>query len=120
MSETGPRLNASLVQNPTDSAVIPETAELFVNLMGECGETTQAVSKLLMYGPSSCSPFDPDQEPNIRAIEREVGDILGVVEELIERGVFNRAIIENAAALKRTRLPRWTTGRLAVRDSGVF
>lgn len=109
------------VKTLTDSAVSPATAEVLTNLVGECGETLQAVSKLLQHGPFSYDPTLPaeQRETNRVALEREVGHILGVVEVLVGRGVLRADVLDLHRREKLERLPEWSHGRLAVRDGGL-
>lgn len=104
------------IHTPTDTASTPEVAELLVNLMGECGETTQAASKVLQHGPGSYNPILEFPGPsNINSLERELGDILGVIKKLAQLGYIDEARIAVHADAKLARLPFWTHGELAVR-----
>jgi len=60
--------------------------ELFSVLQEECGEVVQAVSKITRFGEDSCNPKDRKKITNIKKLESELGDILGVLKLLIEEG----------------------------------
>ena len=102
------------VQTPTASAVSPADAELLLNLNGECCEAGHAITKLLQHGPESFDPTCASGETNRAALEREIGDILGCVEMLVERGILSRAGIGTAKLRKTLRYPDWSHGELAV------
>lgn len=111
----------SHVQTPTFSALSPAAAELLVNLTGECGETVQAASKVLQHGPFSYDPTKPPEtvETNQSALERELGDILGVIKMLADAGVVRPDLIELYCDQKIARYPHWAHGELAVRPGGL-
>ena len=63
----------------------------------EGGETTQAVSKYLRYGPYSTSPYDSEHKTNVALVEEELADIVSGIQILARMGVINSLIIENMA-----------------------
>lgn len=61
---------------------------LLVQLMEECGEVTQAASKILRFGIDDFHPRDPELT-NKRRISQECGDILGMIDMLIADGIID-------------------------------
>jgi hypothetical protein len=108
----------ALVQTPTLSAVGPETAEILTNLSGECGETVQAISKVLQHGPFSAWP-EGSTPNNIERLAFEIGNLLACVEMLAERGVLPQKYVELGISAKQDRLPDYSHGELAVRAGGL-
>lgn len=104
-----------MVDTPTNTATLPHVAELLVNLLGECGETVQAVSKTLQHGPLSCGPGQSNC--NLADLERELGHILGVAKMLVDAKYISQAGIDAGIAGKLAKYPLWSHGELAVRDA---
>jgi NTP pyrophosphatase (non-canonical NTP hydrolase) len=73
----------------TDAAV-----ERYACLAEEAGEIVQVIGKILRHGPSSASPFDPDQVTNKELLEREVGDLLHWVGVLAAHGDVDTRKVE--------------------------
>lgn len=66
-----------------------------LKLAEECGEATQMVSKFAEYGPDSYSPLDPNKESNLSLLSKEAGDILAVIDHLIDSGIIDEEILIN-------------------------
>jgi len=62
-------------------------------LMEECGELTQACSKIMIYGEESCHP-DTD-ETNKERLQSEMGDVLAAISIVSETyGLDSHAIAD--------------------------
>lgn len=70
-------------------------AELFALLSEECGETVQAIGKILRHGKHSWNPDVAGKRTNIEDLEKELGDILAVIEILRRAKVIDIANIES-------------------------
>lgn len=66
---------------------LSEEQHLIVCLMEEAGEVVQAASKCLRFGMHD-SPPDSKLELNRSYLLREIIDFLGVLEEVLERGIL--------------------------------
>ena len=80
--------------------------ELFVITMEECGEVTQACSKILRRGSEN-----PGKE-NLQALSDEVGDVMCMIELLVEYGYLEADKLLERVAVKREKLKRWSNLRL--------
>lgn len=74
--------------------------ELYVVLSEECGEVVQSVSKILRFGETTFNPKDRKKTPNVKLLEAELGDILGVFKLLIEENHLNGENIMKCAEAK--------------------
>ena len=78
-------------------------AELFALLAEECGETVQSVGKILRHGKHSWNPDMVGKHTNIEDLEKELGDILAVI-EIMRRGKL--IDIANVESRKSTKLEK--------------
>lgn len=78
-------------------------SELFAVLAEECGETVQAVGKILRHGKYSWNPDVVSKRTNIEELEKELGDILAVIDLLVRSKVIDAA---NMHSLKDAKLQR--------------
>jgi NTP pyrophosphatase (non-canonical NTP hydrolase) len=79
--------------------------ELLTILAEECAEVIKAVSKALRFGLADGYPGT--LTTNSADIGQEVGDILCVVEKLVERGILNVSEIDGAVVQKSAKLDRY-------------
>lgn len=79
--------------------------ELLTVLAEECCEVGQRVAKALRFGVAEVQPGQPLS--NARRISDELGDLLGVMDRLLERGVLNDTDIEIAREVKRIKLEKF-------------
>lgn len=62
-----------------------QTREILLILQEECAEVTQAVSKCMRFGPDQLKPGK--DRTNIQMLEEEIGDLLAMVELLVDEKV---------------------------------
>lgn len=74
-----------------------EREELLVILMEECGEVIQEASKLLRFDDT-----DSDR------IEKEVGDLLCMIELMCQKDLIDSNILEPHMNAKRDKLTEWS------------
>lgn len=81
--------------------------EVLIILQEECGEVVQEVCKIMRYGPDQCKPNS--DETNIQALAKEVGDLLAMVELLVDlnAGVDNE-MLNQAKINKFKKLSQWS------------
>lgn len=84
-----------------------ETREILLILQEECAEVTQAVSKCFRFGPDQMKPNKP--MTNIQMLQEELGDLLAMVELLVDNnvGVTNEGL-EIAKKNKFKKLKKWS------------
>lgn len=83
------------------------TKETLMILQEECAEVTQAISKILRFGFDSVHPSD-SWDTNTIKLENEVGDVLTMIDILVEQGVISESSINKAKIKKRERLYIWS------------
>ena len=73
-------------------------------LQEECAEVTQAVSKVFRFG------FDSEHQgkTNKEMLEEEIGDLLCMIDILIEQCVINDEEVNIARKNKREKLKKWS------------
>ena len=76
--------------------------ELFVILQEESAEVVQAVSKTFRFG---------ETPRNIKELETEIGDFLGVLKLLIEEGHLDPIALEKAGDAKIKKLEKYMTNQ---------
>jgi NTP pyrophosphatase (non-canonical NTP hydrolase) len=72
----------------------------------ECAEVTQAISKCFRFGLDQIKPGKP--KTNREHLEEEIGDLLCMVDILIERKVISSDIVEQARLMKKSKLIEWS------------
>lgn len=75
-------------------------AELFALLSEECGETVQAIGKILRHGKHSWNPDVVGKRTNIEDLEKELGDILAVLDIMTRGKVIDMKNIESMRQAK--------------------
>ena len=70
----------------------------------ECAEVIQAISKVFRFGMDEL--FNGDT--NKQRLEMELGDLLCMIELMIEKNLVNREKIDQCLLNKRTRLETWS------------
>lgn len=84
----------------------PPEAERLAILAEEAGEVVQACGKILRHGYSSFHP--QTRIGNRTALEKEIGDFIGIARALVEAGDVDGDRIEEAAAKKVANASRFT------------
>jgi len=78
--------------------------EALAILQEECAEVTQAVSKVFRFG------FDTEfnGRTNRQRLEEEVGDLLAMVDILVQNGVLSDTELNRAKVAKTEKLKKWS------------
>jgi NTP pyrophosphatase (non-canonical NTP hydrolase) len=78
--------------------------ETLAILQEECAEVTQAVSKVFRFG------FDTEfnGRTNRQRLEEEVGDLLAMVDILVQNGVLSDTELNRAKVAKTEKLKKWS------------
>ena len=74
-------------------------------LQEECAEVTQAVSKVFRFGLDTTF----DMRTNRQRLEEEVGDLLAMVDILIENSIISEKEVNKARQNKKRKLEKWST-----------
>jgi hypothetical protein len=75
-------------------------------LQEECAEVVQAVSKIFRFGDDNFPP--KSGTTNKENLEIEIGDLVTLVDILIELGYLDSHNIEISSDLKRQKLKKWS------------
>jgi NTP pyrophosphatase (non-canonical NTP hydrolase) len=78
--------------------------EIMLIAQEECAEVTQAISKVFRFG------FDSEHngKTNHQRLTEEVGDLLCMIQLLMEKDILNESAVYSAALQKRNKLERWS------------
>jgi NTP pyrophosphatase (non-canonical NTP hydrolase) len=86
-----------------DSSKIKEVMDI---LQEECAEVIQAVSKISRFGIDNLKPGKP--KTNREHLEEEVGDMLAMIDIMIEQGIVTQDNLNIAKAAKIEKLKKWS------------
>jgi NTP pyrophosphatase (non-canonical NTP hydrolase) len=75
-------------------------------LSEECAEVIQAVSKCHRFGLNNFKPGKP--KTNCEHLEEEIGDLLAMVDILVDIGVVDQVSLEVAKIAKIEKLKKWS------------
>ena len=78
--------------------------EVMLILQEECAEVTQAISKIFRFGSSA----EHNGRTNQSRLSEEVGDLLCMIDLLVERGIVSDTDINQARLKKRDKLQVWS------------
>ena len=84
-----------------------QVIEVMDILQEECAEVIQAVSKISRFGIDNYKPGKP--KTNREHLEEELGDVLAMIDILIEYGVISEDHLEYAKAAKIEKLKKWSS-----------
>lgn len=76
-------------------------------LSEECAEVIQAVSKCHRFGLDNYKPGKP--KTNCEHLEEELGDLLAMIDILIEMDVITETSVMQAKVAKIEKLKKWST-----------
>ena len=76
-------------------------------LQEECAEVIQAVSKCSRFGINNYKPGKP--LTNREHLEEELGDLLAMVDIMLEQGIVSWGNLEVAKQTKIEKLKKWST-----------
>jgi NTP pyrophosphatase (non-canonical NTP hydrolase) len=82
--------------------------ETLVITQEECAEVIQAISKVLRFGFDSSYPFQ-ESATTRECLEMEVGQLLCMVDILVEQGVLDATNVRQARSYKREKLKEWSS-----------
>jgi NTP pyrophosphatase (non-canonical NTP hydrolase) len=84
--------------------------EILLITQEECAEVTQAISKVFRFGFDDCWPRGEDWVPtNKERLEEEVGDLLCMIDIMVENGIISDEKLNKARNNKRQKLKTWSS-----------
>jgi len=81
--------------------------EVLLITQEECAEVTQAISKVFRFGGEGRWP-DETSLSNKEKLEEEVGDLLAMIDILIERCYLSDTLVNAARINKKEKLKKWS------------
>jgi NTP pyrophosphatase (non-canonical NTP hydrolase) len=75
-------------------------------LSEECAEVIQAISKCHRFGMDNYKPGKP--KTNRDHLQEEIGDLLAMVDILLEMDVIEQTILDSAKRAKIEKLKKWS------------
>lgn len=75
-------------------------------LQEECAEVIQAVSKCRRFGLNNIKPGK--LRTNLECLEEEIGDLLAMVDILVEHNVLSYDNLQTANKAKKEKLKKWS------------
>jgi NTP pyrophosphatase (non-canonical NTP hydrolase) len=81
--------------------------EVMAILAEECAEVIQAISKCNRFGMDNFKPGKP--KTNRQHLEEEVGDLVAMVDIMMDLGIISVAAVDFAAVAKVEKLKQWST-----------
>lgn len=70
----------------------------------ECAEVTQAISKVFRFGIDA----EYNGRTNYQRLTEEVGDLLCMIDLMVESGIINDDAVHRAITTKRNKLQQWS------------
>lgn len=83
-----------------------KTKEIFCITQEECAEVTQSISKIFRFGFDSTHPVT--QKSNLQSLEEEVGDLLAMIDIMVEKCIISDNNINAARQAKKEKLKIWS------------
>lgn len=81
-----------------------ENREIMLIAQEECAEVTQAISKVFRFGIDG----EHNERTNRERLEEEVGDLLCMIEMMIERDIIGAEAVAKAGVAKKQKLAKWS------------
>jgi NTP pyrophosphatase (non-canonical NTP hydrolase) len=78
--------------------------EIMLIAQEECAEVTQAISKVFRFGIEG----EHNGATNRERLEEEVGDLLCMIEMMIEAGIIDGNTVAQAGVNKKQKLAKWS------------
>jgi NTP pyrophosphatase (non-canonical NTP hydrolase) len=84
----------------------PKIKEVMDITQEECAEVIQAISKISRFGIDNYKPGKP--KTNREHLEEELGDMLAMIDIMLEKGVVTLDNLNIAKAAKIEKLKKWS------------
>ena len=84
-----------------------KTKEVMDILQEECAEVIQAVSKISRFGIDNFKPGKP--KTNREHLEEELGDMLAMIDIMLEKSVISLEHLEVSKKAKIEKLKKWSS-----------
>ena len=84
-----------------------QTKEILCITQEECAEVSQSISKIFRFGFQSKHPKTGID--NKQHLEEEIGDLLAMVDILVEKCIISDSNLNQARKTKREKLKQWSS-----------
>ena len=81
-----------------------ENDEIMLIAQEECAEVTQAISKVFRFGIDG----EHNGKTNKHRLEEELGDLLCMIELMVEKDIVDAEAVAYARVAKKTKLATWS------------
>jgi NTP pyrophosphatase (non-canonical NTP hydrolase) len=78
--------------------------EIMLIAQEECAEVVQAISKIFRFGPDDVY----NDFTNKQRLEEEVGDLLCMIDLMMENNLINKEKVYTASTQKKIKLEKWS------------
>jgi NTP pyrophosphatase (non-canonical NTP hydrolase) len=80
--------------------------EVMLIAQEECAEVIQAISKVFRFGMDDIHPTT--NKSNKESLEEEVGDLLCMIQLMMEKSIVDESKVHKASIQKRIKLEKWS------------
>ena len=85
-----------------------KTHEALIIAAEECAEVTQQICKIIRFGLDTPYITAADGTTNRAQLEKEVGDLICMIDILFEQGIIDSNNVTRAEISKREKLAKWS------------
>jgi len=85
-----------------------KTHEALIIAAEECAEVTQQICKIIRFGLDTPYLTAGDGTTNREQLEKEVGDLICMIDILFEQGIIDSNNVTRAEITKREKLAKWS------------
>ena len=89
--------------------IVDNGKEILLITQEECAEVTQAISKVFRFGIDA----EHNGATNRERLEEEVGDLLCMIDLLLENDIIGAIWVEEAREAKREKLRKWSSIKIS-------
>jgi len=85
-----------------------QTEEIMTILQEECAEVITSISKCRRFGLHTLVPFTETKETNMSRLSKELGDVLAMIDLLVEQKLVTNQELEEYKQSKIEKLKKWS------------
>lgn len=85
-----------------------QTEEIMTILQEECAEVITSISKCKRFGLHTLIPFTETKETNMSRLSKELGDVLAMIDLLVEQKLVTNQELEEYKQSKIEKLKKWS------------
>ena len=85
-----------------------QTDEIMTILQEACAEVITSISKCKRFGLHTLVPFTETKETNMGRLSKEIGDVLAMIDLLVEQKLVTNQELEEFKQSKIEKLKKWS------------